>query len=154
MVAVKEWRMRILLMKNLRGEKIMGRLFESPDDAPYFYNRYGLCTGFDTRIHYHLRIRSANEIFRKNFVCAKQGLKDTSKENIKHRRGTRTGCQAMLRITGQKEGGKWIVDVFNVIHNHPLDTPSKVLKQRSHDKFHRSQSCKSLVFVLSKTGLE
>lgn len=68
-------------------------------------------------------------------------------------RDTRTGCEAMFRITRPNDDDRRVVDKFSDAHNHPLTTPSKVLKHRSHNKFQRSESCSSLVKVLGKSGL-
>nr|XP_043630028.1 protein FAR1-RELATED SEQUENCE 5-like [Erigeron canadensis] len=65
---------------------------------------------------------------------------------------TRTGCKAMIRVTLLKQR-EWVIDKFYDIHNHPLDPPSHVLKQRSHSIFHRSNECKDAVSLLSKAGL-
>ncbi|KAL4588724.1 hypothetical protein LXL04_001619 [Taraxacum kok-saghyz] len=75
-------------------------------------------------------------------------------ETKKQRRDLRTGCEAMLRVSKRKDG-KWFVDKFNDAHNHELSiTPTKVMKHRSHRKFHRSLACKSLMVELGKSGLQ
>ncbi|KAK3026241.1 hypothetical protein RJ639_040526 [Escallonia herrerae] len=49
----------------------------------------------------------------------------------------------------------WVVDKFENIHNHPLSaTPSKVVKHRSHSKYHHSAVCKRLVYTLNQKGLK
>ncbi|CAI9284600.1 unnamed protein product [Lactuca saligna] len=59
----------------------------------------------------------------------------------------------MILISKQKDG-KWIVDKFNDTHNHDLSmTPTKVMKHRSHGKFHRTMECKSLMVELGQSGL-
>ncbi|GJW47168.1 FAR1-related sequence 5-like protein [Tanacetum coccineum] len=99
-----------------------------------------------------------NEVYKKLFVCNKQGFKKQKGDNSnevsrKRRRDVRTGCEAELRISKTK-GGKWCVDIFNDTHNHDLTTtPTKVMKHRSHNKFHRSMACKSLMVELGKSGL-
>ncbi|KAK2983867.1 hypothetical protein RJ640_016599 [Escallonia rubra] len=48
----------------------------------------------------------------------------------------------------------WVVEKFHDVHNHPLTTtPSKVIKHRSHSKYHRTNVCKSLVADLNNKGL-
>nr|GEX87878.1 hypothetical protein [Tanacetum cinerariifolium] len=97
-------------------------------------------------------------IGRKLFVCNKQGFKkqkgdNSSEVSKKRRRDVRTSCEAELRISKTK-GGKWCVDIFNDTHNHDLTTtPTKVMKYHSHNKFHRSMACKSLMVELGKSGL-
>ncbi|GJR75310.1 FAR1-related sequence 5-like protein [Tanacetum coccineum] len=72
----------------------------------------------------------------------------------KRRRDLRTGCEAFLRINIGKDR-KWFVKEFKNAHNHELTaTPTKVMKHRSHGKFHRSMACKSLMSELSHSGLK
>ncbi|CAI9284465.1 unnamed protein product [Lactuca saligna] len=60
----------------------------------------------------------------------------------------------MFRISKKKDG-KWFVDLFDDTHNHKLSmTPTKVMKHRSHAKFHRTMECKSLMVELNQGGLK
>ncbi|KAK2975912.1 hypothetical protein RJ640_000396 [Escallonia rubra] len=98
-------------------------------------------------------------IFRRQFVCNKQGFKKLDDKrlngNEKRRRDLRTGCEAMMQVTLSKNLGVWVVDKFQDVHNHPLTTtPSKVIKHRSHSKYHRTNVCKSLVADLNNEGLK
>ncbi|KAK2972602.1 hypothetical protein RJ640_007071 [Escallonia rubra] len=98
-------------------------------------------------------------IFGRQFVCNKQGLKKLDdkrlNENEKRRRDLRTGCEAMIQVTLSKKLGMWVVDKFQDVHNHPLTiTPSKVIKYRSHSKYHRTNVCKSFVAGLNNEGLK
>lgn len=144
--------------KEVNGEQVLGKEFATLDDAQHFYNNYAFLHGFGTRVHVPHKKRMTNEVFRKQYVCNKQGFKalrssDSHGISKKRRRDTRTGCEAMLRVT-KTDDGKWIVDYFNDKHNHPLNfTPSKVVKHRSHAKFHRSKLCRDLITELNKSGL-
>ncbi|KAJ0679329.1 putative transcription factor FAR family [Helianthus annuus] len=137
----------------------MGMIFDSPDDAYDFYNRYAFLHGFGIRISSFFKNKTTNEPYRRKFVCNKEGFKDmkcnSSNGNVKkRRRELRTGCEAYIRISKNKEG-KWFVDRFNDSHNHELTvTPTKVMKHRSHGKFHRSMACKALVSELGQSGLK
>lgn len=72
----------------------------------------------------------------------------------KRRRDVRIGCQTMLQITRQKDE-KLLVESFNDTHNHNLSmTPAKVMKDESHNKFHRLMECKSLMVELRQLGLK
>ncbi|GJW97933.1 FAR1-related sequence 5-like protein [Tanacetum coccineum] len=125
-------------------DNIIGRFFDTPDDVYTFYNQYAFVHGFGIRIHWKYKNKTTNEVYRKLFVCNKQGFKkqkgdNSSEVSKKRRRDVRTGCEAELRISKTK-GGKWCVDIFNDTHNHDLTTtPTKVMKHRSHNKFHRSR---------------
>ncbi|XP_076958365.1 protein FAR1-RELATED SEQUENCE 8-like [Bidens hawaiensis] len=134
-------------------------VFDTPDDAYDFYNRYAFSHGFGIRIHTVYKNKTTNEHYRKYYVCNKEGFKDlkckSSMENAKkRRRDLRTGCKACIQISKGKYG-KWFVDIFNDSHNHELTiTPTKVMKHRSQGKFHRSLVCKSLMAELSQFGLK
>ncbi|XP_023754910.1 protein FAR1-RELATED SEQUENCE 5-like [Lactuca sativa] len=140
-------------------ESILGKVFDTADDAYNFYNDYSFLHGFGVRKNDIFKSLKTNEPFRKIYVCNKEGFKrskknDSSENETKRRRDVRTGCQARLRITIQKDG-KWLVDLFNDTHNHELSmTPTKVMKHRSHNKFHRSMECKSLMVELGQSGLK
>ncbi|KAK2965128.1 hypothetical protein RJ640_005291 [Escallonia rubra] len=75
-------------------------------------------------------------IFRRQFVCNKQGFKKLDdkrlNENEKRRRDLRTGYEAMIQVTLSKKLRMWVIDKFQDVHNHPLTTPpSKVIKHHS-----------------------
>lgn len=54
----------------------------------------------------------------------------------------------MIQIT-ISPNGKWVVDKFQDVHNHDLTTtPSKVIKHRSHNKFHLSQISRTMNNVI------
>ncbi|XP_023745855.2 protein FAR1-RELATED SEQUENCE 5-like [Lactuca sativa] len=92
-------------------ERILGKVFDTPDDAYTFYNDYSFLHGFGIRRDDTIKNPNTNEPFRKIYVCNKEGFKrmdknDSSENEKKRHRDVRTGCQAMLRITRQ-EDGKW-----------------------------------------------
>nr|KAJ0205697.1 hypothetical protein LSAT_V11C500283850 [Lactuca sativa] len=140
-------------------ESILGNVFDTPKDAYTFYNDYAFLHGFGIRIHHKYKNKTTNEPYRRIYVCNKEGFKrlndNTSSGNKKkRRRDVRIGCKAMLRISKQKDE-KWFVDMFNDTHNHDLSmTPTKVMKHRSHGKFHRSMECKSIIVELNQAGLK
>ncbi|KAI3823348.1 hypothetical protein L1987_04783 [Smallanthus sonchifolius] len=141
------------------ANEVMGKVFDHPDDAYDFYNRYAFLHGFGIRIYTTFKNKTTNEPYRKKYVCNKEGFKDlkcsSSKRDVKkRRRDLRTGCEAFIRISKIKDG-KWLVDEFNDSHNHELTvTPTKVMKHRSHGKFHRSLTCKALMSELGQSGLK
>ncbi|KAK1418100.1 hypothetical protein QVD17_27239 [Tagetes erecta] len=144
--------------ENEATKDVIGKVFDTPNDAYSFYNHYALLHGFGIRIFSTYKNTTTNEHYRKKFVCNKQGFKDLKRDNCKdsnkRRRDLRTGCEAFLRISKDKDG-KWLVDKFNDSHNHEVTlTPSKAMKHRSHAKFHRSVACKSLMLELGQSGLK
>ena len=140
--------------ENYKDTHVMGKVFDTPDDAYEFYNRYALLHGFGIRIYSTYKNKITKEHYRKIYVCNKEGYKDLKSGDVKkRRRDLRTGCTARIRISLNKDK-KWFVDYFDDAHNHELIiTPSKVMKHRSHGKFHRSMACKSLMSELGKSGL-
>ncbi|GKA57394.1 FAR1-related sequence 5-like protein [Tanacetum coccineum] len=113
---------------------------------------------FDQSMSQVNKRKKTNEINRRISVCNKQGYKDMNDkrhlgDDVQRRRIVRPGCEAMMQITLSGHG-EWVVDKFISEHNHPLDPPSHVLKQRSHSIFHRSHECKDVVTLLSKAGMK
>ncbi|XP_076921248.1 protein FAR1-RELATED SEQUENCE 5-like [Bidens hawaiensis] len=138
--------------------EVIRQVFDTPDDAYTFYNRYAFLHGFGIHKCSPFKNRTTNVAYRLKYVCNKEGFKDLKRGNsggdaVKRRRDLRTGCEAYLRISIGNDG-KWLVDEFNDAHNHELTaTPTKVMKHRSHGKFHRSMACKSLMLKLGQSGL-
>ncbi|GJT20165.1 FAR1-related sequence 5-like protein [Tanacetum coccineum] len=138
------------------GYSVIGKTFDSADDAYDFYNEYGLSNGFGIRKSYHNKHSVTKEIYRHVFVCNKEGYKDMNDKrttkNVKRRCIKRTGCNAMIRVKLSNDE-KWVVENFLDEHNHPFDIPSHVPRQWSHKSFHRSKECKDLVTLISKEGI-
>ncbi|KAK3043800.1 hypothetical protein RJ639_000499 [Escallonia herrerae] len=138
-------------------ELTIGKVFVNEDEAYNFYNLYARLKGFGIRKHWATRSRTTGKLIKRQFVCNKEGFR-SSKDNrqigreTKRRRETRTGCGAMMGIT-LSNTGEWVVDKFLDSHNHDMNTPSKVIKHRSHRKFHRTMACKKLIFDFNKKGL-
>ena len=137
---------------------MLGRTFFTSSDAYKFYNEYSLSKGFGIRKHQLYRYNDTNKVYRRIFSCNKEGFKDMNdkrqlRDDVKRRCITRTGCKALMQVTLSSQG-EWVVDKFSNEHNHPFDSPSKVIKQRSHSIFHRSNECKDVVTLLSKAGMK
>nr|GEW53613.1 hypothetical protein [Tanacetum cinerariifolium] len=154
-----ENRVNVICDENqINDDNIVRRFFDTPDDAYTFYNQYAFVHGFGIRIHWKYKNRMTNKVYRELYVCNKQGFKkqkgdNSSEVSKKCRRDVRTSCEAKLWISNTKDG-KWCIDIFKDTHNHDLTTtPTKVMKHRSHNKFHRSMACKSLMVELGKSGL-
>ncbi|KAL4565569.1 hypothetical protein LXL04_029670 [Taraxacum kok-saghyz] len=117
----------------VNDESIVGKVFDTPDDAYNYYNDYSFLHGFGIRKDDTIKNPTTNEAYRKMYVCNKEGFKRLEKNDSignekKQRRDVRTGCQAMLRIRRQ-EDGKWMVDSFKDTHNHDkIMTPTKVMQ--------------------------
>nr|KAJ0216047.1 hypothetical protein LSAT_V11C300149230 [Lactuca sativa] len=144
---------------DVNDERILGKVFDTPNDAYAFYNDYSFLHGFGICRDDTITNPKTNEPFRKIYVCNKEGFKRmdkdaSSEKEKKHRRDVRIVCQAKLRITRQDDG-KWLVDSFIDTHNHDLTmTPTKVIKHRSYSNFHRSIEGKSLMVQFGQAGLK
>lgn len=82
-------------------DSILGRVFNTSDDAYIFYNRYAFTHGFGIRIHWDYENTTTNEVYRRMYVCNKQGFKklkgDSSNgDSKKRKRDLRTGCEEKL----------------------------------------------------------
>ncbi|XP_061360382.1 protein FAR1-RELATED SEQUENCE 6-like [Gastrolobium bilobum] len=109
---------------------ILGRVFETAEEAYDFYNDFAKVKGFGIRKRYFNKSRRTQQPCLWNYVCSKQGVKNLHDKridvsNVKRRRDTRTDCLAMFQIKLVNE--LWKVEKFNDSHNHPLiNTPSKL----------------------------
>ncbi|KAK3008851.1 hypothetical protein RJ639_014902 [Escallonia herrerae] len=112
------------------------KIFDTQEAAYEFYNQYDLLNGFGTRKHNAHKIMAIDVIFRRQFVCNKQGFKKlddkTLNGNENRRTDLRTGCEAMMQVTLSKKLEVWVVD----------------------NKYHRTNLCKSLVSDLSNESLK
>ena len=108
---------------------LIGKRFDSPDNAYDFYNEYGLSKGFGIRKSYHNKHSVTKEIYQHVFVCNKEGYKNMNdkrtSENVKRRSIKRTGCKAMMQVKLSHDQN-WVVEKFFDEHNHPFDIPSQV----------------------------
>ncbi|KAK2976094.1 hypothetical protein RJ640_009526 [Escallonia rubra] len=88
------------------SQPIDGKTFNTLEAAYDFYNRYALLNGFGTRKHNAHKIRATGAIFRRQFVCNKEGFKkvDDKRPNVneKRHRDLRIGCEAMMQVTLSK----------------------------------------------------
>lgn len=108
-----------------------GMEFNSSDEAYNFYNAYGLLRGFGTRKASSVYSKGSNILYKRIFVCEKEGTKrlDDPREagkNVKRRPDTRENCKARLIIKLNKEM-KWVVVNFEDIHTHGFASPTKVI---------------------------
>ncbi|CAI9284425.1 unnamed protein product [Lactuca saligna] len=94
---------------DVNDERILEKVFDTPDDAYTFYNDYSFLHGFEIRRDDTVKNPKTNRPFWMIYVCNKEGFKrmdkNASRENEKkRRRDVRTGCQEKLRITRQGDG--------------------------------------------------
>ncbi|KAK3023357.1 hypothetical protein RJ639_043438 [Escallonia herrerae] len=109
---------------------------DTQEAAYEFYNQCTLLNGFGTHKHNADMIMAIYAIFRRQFVCSKQGFKKQDDKRLKgmkkRRRDLRTGWEAMIQ--------------FQDVHNHPITiTPSKVIRHRPYSKYHYTNVYKSLM---------
>ena len=95
----------------INDDNILGKKFNTPDDAYTFDNQYAFLHGFGIRKHWDYKNKTTNEVYRKLYVCNKEGFKrqkgnSSNEVSKKRRRDVRTGCKAELRISKTKDR-KW-----------------------------------------------
>ncbi|KAK2989936.1 hypothetical protein RJ640_013860, partial [Escallonia rubra] len=142
------------IFDNVDSQQIDGKIFDTLEAAYEFYNQYALLNGFGTRKHNAHKIRAMGAIFRRQFVCNKEGFMklDDKRSNVneKRRRDLRAGCEAVMQKLGA-----CVVNKFHDFHNHALTTtPSNGIDHRSHSKDNRTNVCKSLVSDHNHEGLK
>ncbi|XP_020257971.1 protein FAR1-RELATED SEQUENCE 5-like [Asparagus officinalis] len=133
---------------------LLGMKFNTYEEAYNYYNHYALLMGFGIRkstVNYSKKTR---EVVDRKFVCDKEGFRSNrDKMEMPFRRETRVGCKAMMRVK-VLEDKSWEVTGFVEEHaNHVLSSPDKAKLHRSHQQFHKSQSCKKLIESLQEEGM-
>ncbi|XVE54809.1 hypothetical protein DITRI_Ditri03aG0112300 [Diplodiscus trichospermus] len=106
----------------------LGMEFSSEEDAYKFYKEYAKAIGFSVRKGKYER--SSNGTIRKrSFLCSCEGFrlnKSNSNAGRYRRKQTRTGCEAMVKITNENE--TWMISRLVLEHNHNLEGSSKRYK--------------------------
>ncbi|XP_043701095.1 protein FAR1-RELATED SEQUENCE 5-like [Telopea speciosissima] len=135
-------------------EPSVGMEFETEDDAYNHYNDYAKEMGFSVRKYRVERSRVDNRILARSYVCANQGEKWC---NDKRRRGMnympraskKTNCGVVMRI--KSRNGKWVVDLWEKEHNHPMVDLNDSFRLRSHQK--ANSGTIQLIEWLQKCGI-
>ena len=79
--------------------------------------------GFDVRKHNINKSKKDGKVTSREFVCAKQGIRGTEKEDVirtRNRDDTRTNCLVKLYVSLVREAEKYKVTDFIEEHNHTL----------------------------------
>ncbi|XP_073220961.1 protein FAR1-RELATED SEQUENCE 8-like isoform X1 [Cicer arietinum] len=110
---------------------VVGMEFETYDDAYNYYNSYAREIGFAIRVKSSWAKRNSKEKRGAVLCCNCEGFK-TVKEVNSHRKETRTGCLAMVRLR-LVESSRWRVDEVKIEHNHSFD-PERAQNSKSHKR--------------------
>ncbi|RDX91581.1 Protein FAR1-RELATED SEQUENCE 6, partial [Mucuna pruriens] len=110
---------------------IVGMEFDTYDDAYNYYNTYAKEIGFAIRVKSSWTKRNSKEKRGAVLCCNCEGFK-TAKEANSHRKETRTGCLAMIRLR-LVESNRWRVDEVKLEHNHSFD-PERAQNSKSHKR--------------------
>ncbi|KAK2999767.1 hypothetical protein RJ639_022875, partial [Escallonia herrerae] len=98
-------------------------------------------------------IKTTGATFRRRFVCTEEVFKKLVVKRLngkeKGHKDLRTSYDTLMRVTLSKKLG-----VFQDVHTHPLITSSKLIKHRSHSRYHCTNICKSSVSDLINEGLK
>ncbi|KAL4321034.1 hypothetical protein AHAS_Ahas14G0070100 [Arachis hypogaea] len=110
---------------------VVGMEFDTYDDAYNYYNSYAKEIGFSIRVKSSWTRRNSKEKRGAVLCCNCEGFK-TLKEANSHRKETRTGCLAMIRLRSV-ESNRWRVDEVKLEHNHSFD-PERAQNSKSHKR--------------------
>ncbi|WVY92633.1 hypothetical protein V8G54_031721 [Vigna mungo] len=110
---------------------VVGMEFDTYDDAYNYYNTYAKEIGFATRVKSSWTKRNSKEKRGAVLCCNCEGFK-TTKDANSHRKETRTGCLAMIRLR-LVESNRWRVDEVKLEHNHSFD-PERAQNSKSHKR--------------------
>lgn len=105
--------------------------FDTYDDAYNYYNSYAKETGFGIRVKSSWTKRHSKEKRGAVLCCNCEGFR-TIKEANSHRKETRTGCLAMIRLR-LVESNRWKLDEVKLEHNHSFD-PERAQNSKSHKR--------------------
>ncbi|XP_028204299.1 uncharacterized protein LOC114388164 [Glycine soja] len=105
--------------------------FDTYDDAYNYYNTYAKDIGFAIRVKSSWTKRNSKEKRGAVLCCNCEGFK-TTKEANSHRKETRTGCLAMIRLR-LVDSNRWRVDEVKLDHNHSFD-PERAQNSKSHKR--------------------
>ncbi|KAI6683868.1 hypothetical protein NL676_029781 [Syzygium grande] len=98
--------------------------FDSANEAYQYYDAYAGNVGFRVRIGQLFRSKNDGSITSRRFVCSKEGFQHPS----------RVGCGAFMRIK-RHDNGRWIVDRYQLEHNHELEMQMKANRGSASRKF-------------------
>ncbi|WJX85207.1 hypothetical protein P8452_67699 [Trifolium repens] len=121
---------RVVNVNSITSDEIFALEFGTVDEAFEFYYRYGKCKGFAARKSDRRKDpKGSKKLVMRQFVCNKHGYRDKkhlckTDRKREHRRLTRTGCTARLRVQYKPKKDRYVVSIFEEGHNHEL-TPSK-----------------------------
>ncbi|KAJ4724486.1 Protein FAR1-RELATED SEQUENCE 5 [Melia azedarach] len=111
-------------LRDLTTVDMIGKKFDSIDDAELFYNTYSKVVGFSVRKD-EMRYNKNGSITARRWVCSKQGHR--AKKYVERRECirkpktlTRVGCRAVFRVNYHQTTSKWIVKEFVTEHTHEL----------------------------------
>ena len=110
---------------------VVGMEFDTYDDAYNYYNSYAKEIGFAIRVKSSWTKRNSKEKRGAVLCCNCEGFK-TIKDANSHRKETRTGCLAMIRLR-LVESNRWRVDEVKLEHNHSFD-PKRAQNSKSHKR--------------------
>ncbi|KAE9591569.1 putative transcription factor FAR family [Lupinus albus] len=119
---------------------VVGMEFDTYDDAYNYYNSYAKETGFAIRVKSSWTKRNSKEKRGAVLCCNCEGFK-TVKEANSHRKETRTGCLAMIRLR-LVESNRWRVDEVKLEHNHSFDL-ERAQNSKSHKRMDSGTKRKS-----------
>jgi FAR1 DNA-binding domain len=132
-------------------------VFESLEEAHYFYHDYAQVSGFNMHIRTSSTFRRSTEIRYRRYVCSCEGHCSEKKVEVvdeKKERKTltsRNGCPVAFVVSRKKGTSHWIATHVNNIHNHVLVSPRSAHNLRNQKVM--PTIAKNLVEKFSEAGL-
>ncbi|KAK2638481.1 hypothetical protein Ddye_026276 [Dipteronia dyeriana] len=120
-----------------------GMEFDSQETTYKFFNEYARKMGFNIKKEVVVKNKRTGEVTSRIFVCSKEGFRSKDKRDslTKHPRvETRTDCDARMGIKLNRCGNKIIVNHFEEVHNHALETQDCAHMIPSQRKISSSQA--------------
>nr|KAJ0190259.1 hypothetical protein LSAT_V11C800446290 [Lactuca sativa] len=133
---------------DVSAERILGKVFDTPDDAYTFYNDYSILHCFGIRRDDTIKNPKKMSIFGRYMYATKMvSNRYTKMLQVKMRKN----IIEML----EPDDEKWLVNSFNGTYNPYLTmTCTKVMKHRFHSNFYRSIECKSFMVQFGQARLK
>lgn len=121
----------------------IGMNFSCADEAWNFWVFYGGQVGFNARKKYENTSKIDKVVTSCRFVCSNQGYRAQDKRDHLTklpRAETRTGCDARMGITLDRDSGLYTLHDLSIEHNHMLQLPETSHLMSSQRKISKAQA--------------
>lgn len=136
---------------NEEYDMVVNETFSSEEEGYKFYNAYAKLKGFGVRKEEVTRKPGTDIVFRRLYVCSKEGYRarkhfEKTKRKRTPRPLSRCGCGARMEIEMSMESGEWVVKDFVPQHNHTLAKGDQTAFIRSHRGLNDAQKADAIEY--------